>query len=196
MGGVIGTVVAGALEFETIRALGSLPLLMIGLLEESAKLAVPAIILIWHKPRPVDGLVLGVAVGSGFAALETMGYSFAALVHSGGQLDPVNELLLMRSAVAPGGHAAWTGLACAALFAIRGSRRRWFGWLRFLCVFAGVVVLHASWDGLVTGHGYLLVGAASFGLLMAVTWYLHRGTGVPLGGRTRVVSDVVAHPAM
>lgn len=174
LGGVIGTVVAGSLEFETVRTLGSLPTLGIGLIEESAKLAIPAILLLWRKPRPLDGLVLGVAVGSGFAALETMGYAFAALIASGGQLDSVTRLLLVRSVTEPGGHAAWTGLACAALFAIRGSRRLWLGWLRFLLVFAGVVALHATWDSLATDKGYLAVGGASFSLLMATTWYLYR----------------------
>jgi RsiW-degrading membrane proteinase PrsW (M82 family) len=176
LGGVIGTVLAGSLEFEATRALGALPNLLVGLIEESAKLAVPALILIWRKLRPLDGLVLGVAVGSGFAALETMGYSFVALVGTGGQLGPVTRLLLLRSVAAPGGHAAWTGLACAALFAIRTSDRGWFGWLRFLSVFAGVIVLHATWDSLAAGNGYLVVGGASFALLMAVTWVLHRMT--------------------
>jgi RsiW-degrading membrane proteinase PrsW (M82 family) len=174
LGGVIGTVVAGSLEFETVRTLGSLPTLGIGLIEESAKLAIPATMLLWRKQRPLDGLVLGVAVGSGFAALETMGYAFAALVGSGGQLDSVTRLLLVRSVTEPGGHAAWTGLASAALFAIGASRKRWLGWLRFLMVFAGVIALHATWDSLATDKGYLVVGGASFGLLMATTWRLYR----------------------
>ncbi|MDX6234480.1 MAG: protease PrsW, partial [Nocardioidaceae bacterium] len=146
----------------------------IGLIEESAKLAVPVVILAWRKPRPWDGLVLGVAVGSGFAALETMGYAFVALIQSGGHLGSVTHLLLIRSLAAPGGHAAWTGLSCAALFAIRTSRRRWLGWARFIIVFAGVIVLHATWDSLAADNGYLIVGGASFLLLMAVTWHLHR----------------------
>jgi RsiW-degrading membrane proteinase PrsW (M82 family) len=142
-------------------------------IEESAKLAIPVALLLWRKQRPLDGLVLGVAVGSGFAALETMGYAFAALVASGGQLDSVTRLLLVRSVTEPGGHAAWTGLASAALFAISGSRRRWFGWLRFLVVFAGVIALHATWDSLATDKGYIVVGGASFILLMATTWRLY-----------------------
>jgi protease PrsW len=177
LGGVIGTVVAGTLEFETVRTLGSLPTVMIGLIEESAKLCIPAAFLLWRKPRALDGLVLGVAVGSGFAALETMGYAFAALISSHGHLDAVTRLLLLRSVTEPGGHAAWTGLASAALFAIRGSRKRWHGWLRFATVFAGVVALHAIWDSLAADMWYLLVGGASFSLLMATTWYLYRHSG-------------------
>jgi protease PrsW len=41
-GGVLGTVVAGALEYDVMRALGFLPKLSIGLIEESAKLIVSA----------------------------------------------------------------------------------------------------------------------------------------------------------
>jgi RsiW-degrading membrane proteinase PrsW (M82 family) len=176
LGGVIATVVAGTLEYETIRTLGSLPTVAIGLIEESAKLAVPAGILAWRRPRPrpMEGLVLGVAVGSGFAALETMGYAFATLLHSGGRLEPVTQLLAIRSVAEPGGHAAWTGLACAALFAVRGARRRWLGWLRFCLVFAGAMALHATWDSVTANGGYLAVGGGSFALLMAATWLLHR----------------------
>lgn len=174
LGGVVGIVVAGSLEYEVARQFGSLPTWGIGLIEESAKLAVPAVVLLWRKPRPLDGVVLGVAVGSCFAVLETMGYALAALLQSGGNLDSVTQLLLVRSLTAPGGHAAWTGLACAALFAIPGSRQRWLGWLRFLAVFAGVVWLHATWDNLANNRGYLVLGAVSFLLLMAATWWLHR----------------------
>jgi RsiW-degrading membrane proteinase PrsW (M82 family) len=102
-----------------------------------------------------------------------MGYAFGELVRNGGHIESVTQLLLLRSVAAPGGHAAWTGLACAGLFAISGSQRRWVGWTRFLVVFAGVVILHATWDSLATNNGYFVVGGVSFSLLMAVTWYLH-----------------------
>ena len=174
LGGVIGTVVAGQLEFETVRTLGVLPTVMIGLIEESAKLAVPVAMLARRRPRTIDGLVVGVAVGSGFAALETMGYAFVTLLHAGGNLAPVTGVLVLRAIASPGGHAAWTGLACAALFAAHRARHRVLGWLRFLLVFAGVVTLHATWDSTVDGAGHVIVGAVSFLLLMAVTWRLHR----------------------
>ena len=133
------------------------------------------VVLLWRKPPPLDGVILSVPVGGCFATLETMGYGFVALLQSGGNLEGVTELLAVRSVSEPGGHAAWTGLATAALFAIRGSRRRWLGWLRFLAVFAGVVSLHATWDGLATERAYVIVGAVSFGVLMATTWRLRRG---------------------
>lgn len=177
LGGVVGGVLAGQLEFDTAHALGSLPTPMIGLIEESAKLAIPALFLLWWRPRPraVDGLVLGVAVGSGFAAMETMGYAFVQLLGTHGNLEPVAQLLAVRGVASLGGHAAWTGLACAALYGIVGARRRWFGWLRFGAVFAGVVTLHAQWDtSAEAGHNFVVVGLTSFLLLLATAWTLRR----------------------
>ena len=176
LGGVIGGVVAGQLEFDTVRDLGSLPTLMIGLIEESAKLAIPILLFAWRRPRPraVDGLVLGVAAGSGFAAMETMGYAFVTLLRTGGQLQSVDSLLLIRAIASLGGHAAWTGLAAAAFFAISHSRNRWLGRLRFLAVFTGVVLLHALWDADAGGRGYLAVGLTGLALLATTTWWLHR----------------------
>jgi RsiW-degrading membrane proteinase PrsW (M82 family) len=174
LGGVIGTVIAGQLEFEATRHLGSLPTPLIGLIEESSKLAVVAVMLLGRRARAVDGLILGVAVGSGFAALETMGYAFVTLLVAGGKLGPVTDVLMLRAVSSPGGHAAWTGLAAAALLAAPRARRRWLGWVGFLVVFACAISLHATWDATASGHGYLWVAALSFMLLLAVTWRLHR----------------------
>jgi RsiW-degrading membrane proteinase PrsW (M82 family) len=174
LGGVIGTVVAGQLEYEAVRHLGSLPTPLIGLIEESSKLAIPAMMLVGRGALGVDGLILGVAVGSGFAALETMGYAFVTLLSAGGSLQPVTDILMLRAVASPGGHAAWTGLAAAALFSVSRAGHRWWGWLRFLLVFACAISLHAAWDATANGHGYLAVAALSFLLLLAVTWRLHR----------------------
>ena len=188
LGGVVGAVLAGLLEYETAHALGSLPPALIGLTEESAKLVIPLLLFGWRRPgaRAVDGLVLGVAVGSGFAAVETMGYAFVTLLRTGGHLEPVAQLLVLRAVGSLGGHAAWTGLACAALFGARSARNRVLGHARFLCVFLGMVALHADWDFRANGSGYLTVGGVSFVLLMTVAWWLHaRPTG-----RTRQRADV------
>jgi hypothetical protein len=44
--------------------------------------------------------------------------------------------------------------------------------LRFLLVFAGVVVLHATWDGTSDGPAHLIVGGVSFALQLLVAWRL------------------------
>ncbi|WP_127127813.1 PrsW family intramembrane metalloprotease [Georgenia sp. SYP-B2076] len=177
LGGVLGGILAGLLEFDTARTLGGLPFSMVAVIEECAKLAVLAAFLVWRHPRlrTVDGLVLGVAVGSAFAAVETMGYGFVMLLRTGGNLLSVDDLLALRALSSLGGHAAWTGLACAALFAVPSARRRALGWLRFFAVLIGVISLHAGWDS-AAGGGYddLALGLVSFAALMALTWSLRR----------------------
>ncbi|MFB4318785.1 PrsW family intramembrane metalloprotease [Actinomadura sp. 21ATH] len=185
LGGVVGCVLAGPLEFESARLLGHTPAPLIGLIEETAKLAVPVLILARRRARTTDGLVLGVAVGSGFAALETLGYAFVALLRTQGDLLSVTNLLVVRALAEPGGHAAWTGLATAAFVAIRSSRHLNLARLRFVLVFVGVVTLHALWDSSVGGSsGYLIVGGISLGLLLLVTWRLDHTP--PVTPRTRL----------
>src|SRR3954463_8154381 len=43
-GGVIGAVVAGSVEYDTLRRLGVLPMLFVAVIEEAAKLIVPLIL--------------------------------------------------------------------------------------------------------------------------------------------------------
>ena len=59
----------------------------------------------------------------GFAALETMGYAFSALLSSQGNIGTVEETLFLRGLTAPAGHTAWTGLTAPA--AGRSRPRRW-----------------------------------------------------------------------
>jgi RsiW-degrading membrane proteinase PrsW (M82 family) len=116
-GGALGTVVAGVLEYEVARTLGFLPKLLIGLIEESAKLIVPLIFYFVGRYRSeAAGIVLGVATAAGFAGLETMGYGFASLLSSKGNLGVLDEVLLVRGLTSPAGHMAWTGLVCAVLW--------------------------------------------------------------------------------
>jgi RsiW-degrading membrane proteinase PrsW (M82 family) len=173
LGGVVGVLVAGVLEFETLRGFGALPVIVVGLIEELAKLLVPAaaLLLFRRNRRPADGLLLGVACGAGFAVLETMGYALVALVRSGGDLTLVNSLLLDRGLLSPAAHMAWTGLAAAALWraATEHWRSRAVG--RFVVVYLLVALLHAGWDS--TGSGWVHAGLAvvSLGLLV---WTAHR----------------------
>lgn len=165
-GGVLGIVIAGVLEADTLRDLGVLPKLGIGLIEESAKLVVPLVLLfvVRRYRGPVDGILVGVAVGMGFAALETMGYGFVALLASRGDVGDVEELLLLRGLLSPAGHGAWTGLACAAIW--RAAARPSGPTVRgALVTFVLVVVLHAAWDGFGTVPAYVVLATISLTLL-------------------------------
>ncbi|MDF2701396.1 MAG: Protease prsW family [Rubrobacteraceae bacterium] len=146
-GGVLGTVVAGTLEYDVARALGFLPKLAIGLIEESAKLIVPLIFYFAGRYRSeAAGIVLGVATAAGFAALETMGYGFVSLLASRGNLGVLDEVLLVRGLSSPAGHMSWTGLVCAVLWRERlKAGHATLNW-RVLGAFLVAVILHALWD--------------------------------------------------
>lgn len=173
LGGVLAVLTAGTLEYATLRALGAPSLLAVGLIEELAKLLVPAAVLLLSRGvrHPADGLLLGVAAGAGFAVAETMGYAFVALVRSGGDLSVVNTVLVDRGVLSPAAHMAWTGLAAAALW--RAASVAWRG--RAVAGFVGVYLLvaavHTAWDA--AGDGWMrgVLALVSLGLL---TWTADR----------------------
>jgi protease PrsW len=141
------------------RALGLLPKLLIGLIEESAKLIVPLVFYFMGRYRSeASGIVLGVATAAGFASLETMGYGFASLLSSKGNLGVLDEVLLVRGLTSPAGHMAWTGLVCAVLWRERLKvGHATLDW-RVLGAFLTAVVLHAMWDTFASIRSATFVG--------------------------------------
>ena len=121
---MIGLIVASTLEFDAQRDLGGLPMIGVGLIEETGKLIIPPVILLlWRRYRsPSNGLLVGVAAGASFAALETMGYAFTTLITSHGSMTAAVDELLLRGFLSPAGHMAWTGIAATALYAAAASR--------------------------------------------------------------------------
>jgi RsiW-degrading membrane proteinase PrsW (M82 family) len=136
-----------------------LPKLLIGLIEESAKLIVPLIFYFVGRYRSeAAGIVLGVATAAGFASLETMGYGFVSLVSSKGNLGVLDEVLLVRGLTSPAGHMAWTGLVCAVLWRERLKvGHATLNW-RVLGAFLTAVVLHALWDTFASVRSPTFVG--------------------------------------
>lgn len=176
LGGVIGTVVAGTLEFDAQRDLGFLPMVGVGLIEEASKLLIPlAVLLLFPRyRRRADGLLIGVAVGAGFAALETMGYAFTTVLESRGSITDTVDVLLLRGIMSPAGHMAWTGITAAALFAAAEARWRARAVAGFAGAFVGAVALHAAWDSQGSLVGTAVVALVS---LVALGWTVHRAAG-------------------
>jgi RsiW-degrading membrane proteinase PrsW (M82 family) len=146
-GGVLGTVVAGTLEYDVVRTLGFLPKLLIGLIEESAKLIVPLVFYFLGRYRSeAAGIVLGVATAAGFAGLETMGYGFVSLLQAKGNLGVLDEVLILRGLTSPAGHMAWTGLVCAVLWRERINAGHATLNRYVISAFLTAVILHALWD--------------------------------------------------
>ena len=185
-GALVGTAFAVAVDYETVRQLAPAELGAVALVEEAAKLIAPAAAIgvlgsrhATAGPRRLtgdahraaaDGLVVGLAIGAGFAALETMAYTFATLLAAQGDVGEVSQVLFARGLLAPAAHAAWTGLAGGALWRLADDPGLATG-ARFAGTFVAVVAFHGLWDGLRSLAGYVAIGAVSAGWLL---WQLRR----------------------
>ena len=149
IGGVLGVLGASILESWLLGA-GPLLILLVGLVEEGAKL-LALLFVVWRLPHtsPRDGVVMGAAVGFGFAALESSGYALTSLFSNPAHLSlaAVVQTELLRGVLAPFGHGLWTGILGGVLFAgARGGRVRLTRWV--LLTYLGVSLLHALWDSM------------------------------------------------
>src|SRR5919204_199585 len=105
-GGVLGVLGASVLEAAFLKRPSAPTYLGVGLVEEAVKLAA-LWLLAWRLPRYTmrDGIVLGAAVGFGFAALESAGYAFNALFTMEGlSLRNLVETEVLRGLLTPVGH--------------------------------------------------------------------------------------------
>ncbi len=146
-GGILGVLGASLLEAAFLGQQSLASYVGVGLIEEGCKLAV-----LWFIARRLpeyltrDGVVLGAAVGFGFAAFETAGYAFNALFTIKGlSLTSLVETQFLRGILTPLGHGLWTGILGGVLFhSARGGRLRLS---RSLVLWYVVVsLLHAFWD--------------------------------------------------
>lgn len=147
-GGILGVFGAALLEPFFVRHLDFLTAFTIGLIEEAAKIiGLLIIIRHHHHTREVDGIILGAAVGMGFAALESSGYAFTAFLASGGSLSATVGTTLLRGILSPLGHGTWTAILAGVLFRESLSGRFRFN-RNVIGAYFAVAVLHGLWDGL------------------------------------------------
>jgi RsiW-degrading membrane proteinase PrsW (M82 family) len=94
-----------------------------------------------------DGIVLGAAVGFGFAAFESAGYAFNALFTAGGpSLLNLVETEVLRGILTPVGHGLWTAILGGTLFRVAAHRGRLRLTGSVLGFYLLVAALHALWD--------------------------------------------------
>jgi hypothetical protein len=110
-GGVLGVLGASVLEAALLRQPSGPAYLGVGLIEEAVKLAA-----LWLLARRLprytmrDGIVLGAAVGFGFAAFESAGYAFNAVFTSSGlSLLNLVETEVLRGSGTGCGPRSWAG---------------------------------------------------------------------------------------
>jgi protease PrsW len=147
-GGLVGIVAASLLEPFFISQLNLGAILKVGFIEEFAKI-LGVLVIARHRRHDSEmaGLILGAAVGMGFAALESTGYAFTAFLESNGSISTTVEITLIRGLLSPLGHGTWTAILASVLF--RESRNGHFRIdLQVIGAYVLVSILHAMWDGL------------------------------------------------
>lgn len=122
---------------------------LVGIIEEIGKIVVAGhYIKKMNTCYILNGLLLGSCVGAGFAVFETAGYAFNVLLSSG-SVSGMVDILVLRGAMAVGGHTLWAAISAAGLVIAKGDRpfdKRFYlepGFLKFLVL---VIILHAVWD--------------------------------------------------
>jgi RsiW-degrading membrane proteinase PrsW (M82 family) len=134
--------------------LGSMGAMTAGIVEEVAKLLTVVIVIRGVKYKYIlNGLLFGATVGAGFAAFETAGYALNKGLLAGHDLSSgvvaMLQVLSVRAFLTPWGHVAWTAIAAAALWRVKGAQPFKPAMLfngRFLKAFMIPVVLHTFWD--------------------------------------------------
>ena len=151
LGGALSLILAilfFSLDFNTdIRTYSGA--LMVGVIEEVAKATIVAIFLFRSKKSNyiLDGLLIGAAVGAGFAAFETAGYILRYGLQGGNAV--MLNTIKVRGFLAPGGHVAWAAIEGAALMYVKGFEKldkKHLNDRRFLLMCLIPIVLHGIWD--------------------------------------------------
>lgn len=127
--------------------------------EEPAKLLAAAIFIKKVNARyGFGGILLGGAVGAGFAAFENIMYVFnyytagVAAAAQGQAVDPTAvamEVFIMRALLSFGGHAIWAAMYCGALVLEKGDRplsAAHFFKKKTLIYFGAAFGLHFLWN--------------------------------------------------
>jgi RsiW-degrading membrane proteinase PrsW (M82 family) len=120
-----------------------------GLVEETAKVLACAVLLRGAQQYKwiLNGILIGAAVGAGFAGFESAGYAYESIIHR--DVTRVLVALTMRAIFAPFTHVVWTASVVGALWRVKQDRPfhvSMFGERGFLRVLAFVIMLHMLWN--------------------------------------------------
>ena len=179
LGGALSLLLA-ILYFDiiTVGELDYMGALMVGLIEEAAKAVIVAIFLFKSKKSNyiLDGLLIGAAVGAGFAAFETAGYILKYGL-SGGDAAMI-QIIKLRGFLAPGGHVAWAAIEGAALMYVKGFEKldkKHLNDKRFLLVCLISVVEHGIWDMPINLPYYLVQIGLTIAAWLVIIYFINLG---------------------
>lgn len=122
-----------------------------GIIEEIGKMLIVAYYVskMNGKKYLLNGIVLGGAVGAGFAVFESAGYAFRNLWQTG-SMQQMFDTIYLRAFLSAGGHVAWAAVSGFAIILVMKDVEG-FDWgklidKKFLSIFLIPIVLHAMWD--------------------------------------------------
>ena len=152
--------------------------LMVGLVEEVAKAVVVALFLFKSKNSNyiLDGLLIGAAVGAGFAAFETAGYILRFGLSNGNAA--MLNIIKLRGFLAPGGHVAWAAIEGAALMYVKGFDKldkRHLSDKRFLLICLIPILLHGIWDMPISSPYYIVQIALTVAAWVVIIYFINLG---------------------
>lgn len=152
--------------------------MMVGLVEEVAKAAIVAFFLFKSKKSNyiLNGLLVGAAVGAGFAAFETAGYILNYGLKGG--LSTMLGVIKLRGFLAPGGHVAWAAIEGAALMYVKGFDKldkKHLNDKRFLLICLIPIVLHGIWDMPINIPYYLLPITLTILAWLVIIYFINLG---------------------
>jgi len=150
-------VIGGALSlllslilFQITPFLGAFGASAAGFVEETGKLA--ALLFVMRTVQSdrykyrLNALLLGAAVGTGFAAFESAGYALRYGLQSA---DMMLEIIQIRGVLSPFAHIVWTAIAASAFWLARPNHPDMWSTLKsqdFLKIFFIPIVLHFIWN--------------------------------------------------
>ncbi len=152
--------------------------LMVGVIEEVAKAVIVAIFLFRDNKCKyiLNGLLIGAAVGAGFAAFETAGYILRYGLNGG--VETMLGVIKLRGVLAPGGHVAWAAIEGAALMFAKGFdklSKKHLNDKRFLLVCLIPIVLHGIWDMPINAPMYLVPITLTVLAWVVIVYFINLG---------------------
>ncbi|HHO5866319.1 TPA: PrsW family intramembrane metalloprotease [Staphylococcus aureus] len=157
-------------QFERFGSLTFFDAFLVGLVEETGK----ALIIVYFvnklkTNKILNGLLIGAAIGAGFAVFESAGYilNFAL-----GENVPLLDIVFTRAWTAIGGHLVWSAIVGAAIVIVKEQHGFEFKDIfdkRFLIFFLSAVVLHGIWDTSLTVLGS---DTLKIFILIVIVWIL------------------------
>lgn len=141
---VVTLIIFSVWEVEELDVGGAIA---VGIIEEIGKFVIVAWCIYRTKTKFIlNGILIGAAVGAGFAAFESAGYAY---VYGSNGFDVMVDVILKRAILAPGGHVAWAAMEGAALMLAKGDEplhAEHFKRRSFWQIALFPIVLHAFWD--------------------------------------------------